>query len=94
MDKVKQQVNMGGMEQTRRDLLSKSIRMTAGDIESMDVTLVCKDGLKVQTHASLMAALSKRMGELFTTLTIFPVVVIIPDLEVVVVEKLVNLYIK
>ena len=92
MDKVKLQVSLGGMEQTRRDLLSKSIRAAACEIESMDVTLVCKDGLKMQTHASLMAALSKRMGELFTTLTTFPVVVFIPDLTKEVVEKLLNLY--
>ena len=89
--KVKEQM-IDEMEETRRDWLIRNIREAAGETDSMDVTLVCKDGLHVRTHVGLMAALSKRMGELFTTLTTFPVVVIVPDLTKAVVEKLLNLY--
>ena len=92
MKKVRKQISGGGMEQTRRELLSRSIMEAAAETESMDLTLVCKDGQQVRTHASLMAALSKGMGKLFTTLTTFPVVVIVPDLTKAVVEKLLNLY--
>ena len=49
---------------------------------------------QVQTHASLLATLSKKRGELFTTcITTFPtMVVFIPDMKKEVVEMMLSLY--
>ena len=49
---------------------------------------------QVQTHASLLATLSKKRGELFTTcITTFPtIVVFIPDMKKEVVEMMLSLY--
>ena len=94
VDRLKDMDQINRMEQVRKDLLSENIRSVAGGEEFTDVTLVCKDGLQVQAHASLLAALSKKMGELFAScITTFPaMVVFIPDMKKEVVEKLLSLY--
>ena len=76
------------------ELLSKGVRSIAGGADSTDVTLVCEDGHKVHTHIGLLAALSKKMGEIFASLNVFPEVVFIPDMKREVVEKLLDLYSK
>lgn len=82
------------MEQVRIELLSKGVRSIAGGADSTDVTLVCEDGHKVHTHIGLLAALSKKMGEIFASLNVLPEVVFIPDMKREVVEKLLDLYSK
>ena len=82
------------MDQVRMELLSKGVRSIAGGADSTDVTLVCEDGHKVHTHIGLLAALSKKMGEIFASLNVFPEVVFIPDMKKEVVEKLLDLYSK
>ena len=74
------------------ELLSNSVRSIAGGADSTDVTLVCEDGHKVHTHIGLLAALSKKMGEIFASLNVFPEVVFIPDMKREVLEKLLDLY--
>ena len=76
------------------ELLSSGVRSIAGGADSTDVTLVCEDGHKVHTHIGLLAALSKKMGEIFASLNVFPEVVFIPDMKREVVEKLLDLYSK
>ena len=76
------------------ELLSKGVRSIAGGADSTDVTLVCEDGHKVHTHIGLLAALSKKMGEIFASLNVFPEVIFIPDMKREVVEKLLDLYSK
>ena len=76
------------------DLLSASVRSVAGGTELTDVTLVCEDGNQVHTHAGLLAALSKMMGELLATMNTLPAVIFIPEVKKEVVEKLMNLYSK
>merc|ERR1719187_1876376 len=82
------------MEQVRMELLSSGVRSIAGGADSTDVTLVCEDGHKVHTHIGLLAALSKKMGEIFASLNVFPEVVFIPDMKREVVEKLLELHSK
>ena len=92
---VTEMAQLRRMQQIRKDLLSESIRSVAGGDESTDVTLVCKDGLQVKTHAGLLAALSKKMGEIFATTVAFPdMVVFVPDVKKECVEKLLSLYSK
>ena len=74
------------------ELLSNGVRSIAGGADSTDVTLVCEDGHKVHTHIGLLAALSKKLGEIFASLNVFPEVVFIPDMKREVVEKLLDLY--
>ena len=76
------------------ELLSKGVRSIAGGADSTDVTLVCEDGQQVHTHIGLLAALSKKMGEIFASLNVFPEVIFIPDMKREVVEKLLDLYSK
>ena len=74
--------------------MSELIRSVAEGTESTDITLVCKDGLHVQTHVSLLATLSKKMGELFAICITFPEAIFVPDLKKESVEELLSLYSK
>ena len=81
------------MEQIKRiHQMNESIRSLVEGSESTDVTLVCKDGLQVKTHVSLLATLSKKMGELFAISITFPEAIFLPDLKKESVEELLSLY--
>ena len=83
-------------EEVRAAMLSSSInlavRTSHTNRNQQDLTLVCEGGLLVQTNVSLLATLSKRLGELFLSLASFPEVVIMPDVKKVVVEELLEMY--
>ena len=83
-------------EEVRAAMLSSSIslavRTSHTNRNQQDLTLVCEGGLLVQTNVSLLATLSKRLGELFLSLASFPEVVIVPDVKKVVVEELLEMY--
>ena len=74
--------------------MSRSIAGLFRNQEITDLTLVCKDGHLVETHISLMAVLSKELGELFTSLPTLPSLVIVPDVEKDAVEEVLMLYTK
>ena len=74
--------------------MSRSIAGLFRNQEITDLTLVCKDGHLVETHISLMAVLSKELGELFTSLPTLPSLVIVPDVEKEALEEVLMLYTK
>ena len=87
-------MSLDHFEQVRRNLLSRSIAGLSRNQEITDLTLVCKDGQPVQTHISLLAILSKELGELFTSLPSLPSLLMVPDVEKDAVEEVLMLYTK
>ena len=74
--------------------MSRSIAGSLRNQEITDLTLVCKDGHLVETHVSLLAILSKELGEVFSSLPNLPSLVIVPDVEKEAVEEVLMLYSK
>ena len=74
--------------------MSRSIAGLFRNQEITDLTLVCKDGHLVETHVSLLAILSKELGEVFSSLPTLPNQVIVPDVEKEAVEEVLMLYSK
>ena len=74
--------------------MSRSIAGFFRNQEITDLTLVCKDGQLVETHISLLAILSKELGELFTSLPSLPSMMMVPDVEKKAVEEVLRLYTK
>ena len=87
-------MSLDHIEQMRRDLFSQSIAGLFRNQEISDLTLVCKDGLLVETHVSLLAILSKQLSKVFASLPTLPSQVIVPDVEKETVEEVLMLYSK